>query len=495
MPEHIRVLIYLIVISLAVFQLSQKSFNNTFKDGELVRWRNTWITLTTIGIFAGNFWVFIIASGLVLLYTLKNTDDRLSFFLVCALVIPPFTERIPGLFEISYTRMLILLAFLPVLLSKKMRLNTPALGKPLADKLLVAFIILFSLLAMRGTTPGDALRLGFTLSIDWFMPYFAASRMIKNFDHLKKVLIALLIGGSIVGVIGIFENVKGRMLYGEMATQLHVTSLGGNGLLRGDELRAIATLGHPLALGFIMMLIFGLFLFLGSLIKTKKWRWLFFLIVCAALYAPVSRGPWSGAFVIFLVYISTGKKVIKNLTLLFFTFLIIVPILPGLPGGQKIIKLIPFFGTAEQFNVDYRKELVPRAISILKRNPLFGVYESSLEPEMSDMLQGEGIVDIVNSYLNIALATGMVGFSLFIWFFLSILFRLRKSMRYIKDKSREEYACGRILLAAMLGIFVTISTNSFLGTLTSYMYIVAGIMLSYSRIINTKQYKDNAISS
>lgn len=485
MPEHIRVLIYLIVFSFIVFQLAQKAFVNNFKDDELVRWRNTWIVLTSLAFFVGSFLPFLVVTCLVLLYRLKSIDDRLSFFLVLLTLVPPFVDRVPGLFDITYSRALILIILLPILLSKKLRPNTPALGKPLADKLLIALIILITLLEMRGTSPGDSLRSGFNYFVDWFIPYFAASRMIKNYDHLKKVLIALVIGCTIAGVVGIFENVKGRMLYGLMASQLK-TFMDIGELMRGDELRAVASLGHPLALGFVMMITFGIFLFVGSLIKEKKWRWLFFLIVCAGLYAPVSRGPWTGAFIIFLVFISTGRKVVKNLTILFISFLIILPILPGLPGGQKIIKLIPFFGTAEQFNVDYRKELIPRAVSILERKPLFGVYESSLEPEMSDMLQGEGIVDVVNSYLNIALSTGLVGLSLFMWFFLSILFRMHKSMSYIKDKGSEEYACGRSLRAVMLGIFVAISTVSFVGTLTIYMFIFAGIMLSYSQIITTE---------
>lgn len=37
---------------------------------------------------------------------------------------------------------------------------------------------------------------------------------------------------------------------------------------------------------------------------------------------------------------------------------------------------------------------------VIQRNPLFGSFDFRNTPEMQSMIQGEGIIDIVNTYIN-----------------------------------------------------------------------------------------------
>lgn len=490
MPEHIKSLVIILFLGLFVFYILRKAFEVEIPEGDFLRWRNTWVLLTITSFSLGNFLMLMVACALVLAYAAKKIDNRFAFFLILLLVIPNYALKIQGLLDMSYTRMLTLVILLPILMSKKLRPGTPSLGKPLADKLMIALLILIFLLSMRGTTPGDALRTGVVFFLDWFLPYFVASRVINDFDQLKKALIALVAACSIAGLIGFFEHTKAWLLYYQLAFRLNVD--GTEGVMRDGSLRGTATLDHPLSLGLIMMVAFGLYLFLMPMIKSKKIKWLYFIALCLGLYGPLSRGPWSGAVIIVLLFTLSGKKVIKRLSLILIGGLISIQVLPTLPGGQKLLNLMPFIGTTEQFNVEYRQELIPRAVIIIKRNPLFGVFEPLDEPELSDMVQGEGIVDIVNSYLNISLQYGLVGLILYVWFFLLSLFVLRKSMKYIKNKRSEEYLCGRSLFAVMVGVLVTISTVSFLGTLTTVIFALAGLMFSYARIITNAARNNTA---
>jgi len=105
---------------------------------------------------------------------------------------------------------------------------------------------------------------------------------------------------------------------------------------------------------------------------------------------------------------------------------------------------------------------------------------------MEDMVQGEGIVDIVNSYLNIVLGFGIPALMLYVGFFLLAIWRVFRSRRKIKDKSSDEYRCGTALIATMLAVMVAIFSTSSIGAIPTIIYSLAGILYAYARVINAK---------
>jgi O-antigen ligase len=158
--------------------------------------------------------------------------------------------------------------------------------------------------------------------------------------------------------------------------------------------------------------------------------------------------------------------------------------LPVIPGGEKIINMLPFVGNVDKFNVDYREVLFDKALLIVQREPLLGVPEPSNEPEMEDMKQGEGIVDIVNSYLNIVLGYGVPGLLLYVGFFLLAIYHVYKSRMKIRDKNSDEYLCGTALIATMVAVLLAIFSVSSIGVIPTVIFTLAGIMFSYARIVN-----------
>lgn len=493
MSSHIKTLIIIIAIAAFVFHFARKSFDSELKPNEFERWRNSWLALTVVAFLAGNFWLFILVSAGLVLYAAKSSDNKPALFVALMLVVPAITEEIPAVLDVTYLRLLSMLILLPILLSSKNRKGTPAFGKLFSDKLLIAFIFLQTVLLLRDLSFTEMLRQGFYLLLEWFLPYFVASRIL-NFKQLKIVLIAFVLACLIAGSLGTFELTTSWLLYNTLANSLQVDWHYGSYLGRGEDLRALSSLGHPLMLGFVMMVAMGIFLFLKSLIKSKKMRLGVFLMLAAGLIAPISRGPWVGVATLGLVFIVTGPKAIQRLSMLLIALVIAIPILPSVPGGKKIIDLIPFVGTVDKFNVDYREVLIDRSLLIVKRAPLFGVFDPKEEPEMADMVQGEGIVDIVNVYLVYVLESGITGLMLFISFFALILLQLRKTIKRVKNKKSEEYLCGRSLFATIIGILITISTVSPIGVIPTVYYIIAGLSVSYIRIVRDLRKNEQLLS-
>lgn len=484
MPEHIGTLIIILTIATTIFIFAKSQIEPLLPPDEFVRWRNAWIIITLIAFLSSNFWIYILVTGLFVRSALKPIENRFAFFFAILFVVPVISARLGPLFYIDYVSLLSLIILLPMFFSKKWRENAPKFGRTFADYLVIILIILMTLLEMRGTTFTDAVRNGIGYFLTIFLPYFIASRAIKDFKQLKVVIIGFTLAGMIAGSIAVFEYIFQWLLYNPLADALQAPFSLGSYLARGDSLRALSSMGHPLILGLVMVITFGFYLFIAPSIQNKWMRWLCQLTILAGLIAPVSRGPWVAAAALFFIFIALGPQMVKKMTIAIILTVLVGASLPVIPGGQKVINLLPFVGNVGAFNVSYREVLFDRALLIVQREPLFGVSEAGSEPEMEDMVQGEGIVDIVNSYLNIVLGYGIPGLMLYVGLFLLALFKVNKSRRKIKDKTSEEYLCGRVLIATMVAVMLAIFSTSSIGVIPTVIYSLVGIMLSYARVID-----------
>ncbi len=488
MPEHIATLVIILTIATAIFVVAKKHIEQIVPPQEFILWRNSWIIITLIAFLASNFWVYIFATGLYVNYVIKKVENRLAFFYAILFAVPVISVRMGPLFYVDYVVVLSIVILLPMFLRVKYRRDAPGFGSMAPDWILAILFTLMTILEMRGTTFTDAGRTGIGYFLAIFLPYFVASR-IKDFDQLKVVITAFTFAGLIAGSLAIFESFDRWLLYNPLPNALHASFNLGSYLGRGTNLRALSSLGHPLILGLLMMIIVGLYIFVAPLIKNKWIRRLCWLAILGGLFAPLSRGAWVSTAILCFIYIAIGPKMLRNMTVALMFSVIAAISLPFLPGGEKLINSLPFIGKVDQFNVDYREVLFEKGLQIVARKPLFGVDEPSLEPEMEDMVQGEGIVDIVNSYLNIVLGFGIPALMLYVGFFLLAIWRVFRSRRKIKDKSSDEYRCGSALIATMLAVMVAIFSTSSIGAIPTIIYSLAGILYAYARVINAKYKK------
>lgn len=484
MPEHIRALIFILFIATPVYLYAKKAVGPMFMPEEFVRLRNAWVAITLFAFLSHNFWLFIVLSSAYLLYVAKSEQNKFALYFALLIVIPPMSDRIPSLFDVSYIRILSLTILLPYFIAFRGSPDNPSYGKSLAEKFMLGYMLLATILMMRGTTVTDALRFGFHGFTDIFLPYFAASRAIKDFEQLKKVMIAFIFACFIAAAIGAFEFSSGWLVYSTLPDALHIDWNLGNYLGRGDSIRAFASLGHSLVFGFVTMVALGFYLFIAPSIKNITLRYAGFGLIFAGLVSALSRGPWVGSAVLLLVATAFGKNAIKRLSIIAVLVFFALPILNFVPGGEKVIDLIPFVGQTDKANVDYREKLIDKSMLIIEKYPLFGVYDATKEPEMADMVQGEGIVDIVNTYLGVMLGNGLVGLGLLLGYYTLLTLTIFKGMRRIADRNSAEYLCGRTLFATLLAVLVTIFTMSGIGVVPAVYWSLAGLIFSYVRVTN-----------
>jgi O-antigen ligase len=134
-------------------------------------------------------------------------------------------------------------------------------------------------------------------------------------------------------------------------------------------------------------------------------------------------------------------------------------------------------------SVFYRQRLLENSIQVIMQNPFFGNFDFYYSPLMQDMRQGEGIIDVVNTYLGVGLARGLVGLCLFSGFFIAAAIGIFNGMRRLTDRNGELYLLGQALFSSLVGILVIIFTTSSVSIIPVIYWSVAGLGVAYARML------------
>jgi len=469
---------------------------------ELSLWRNIWFLNQMFAFLLPNVWVFFGVLFVTCHFMVpKTAQSKVYVYILLLGSLPMMHTIVPGfgvlnyLFKVDYARVLSVFLLLPAffLLRGDRSRKSQLFANP-ADKYVLLFIALVSILDFRDDTFTNGLRFLLLHFLDFFLPYYVVSRAIQDMASLNKFLSAFLISVGILALMAIFESVKHWHIYNHLVQHLVGVSTVTTSEVRGGLLRAAVTFMTPIALGYVITIGFGLYLYMSSLIQNESLKKIIPLGLILALICTVSRGPWVGLAFLYLVYIFTGKEKLTQYGKLAMGLLIMLPIFLMTSYGQTFIDLLPFVGTIRAETVDYRARLFEMASIVIQRNFFFGSTDYINTPEMQTMLQGEGIVDVVNTYLQVALGYGWVGLVLFSSIFLSLLWSIYKLSKPLYSQDQQLFQLGRALFSILCGIAITIYTVSSVDYIPHYYWVLFGlssayIALSQQRINNgaTKQ--------
>jgi O-antigen ligase len=143
------------------------------------------------------------------------------------------------------------------------------------------------------------------------------------------------------------------------------------------------------------------------------------------------------------------------------------------PIGQSLIPYLPFVGNIDSENIDYRVRLFEVCVNIIKSNPFFG--NPFAISQMESLRQGQGIIDIVNGYLFIAVFHGLISLGLFLAL---LVVGFRRTVVAWQKLRRSDLRCGYIgaaLVGAMIGNMLFIATAG----IDPETYMLAGMMCGY----------------
>jgi O-antigen ligase len=487
MPETLKALVVVLAISIAVYAIFSKQMVlfGVDKDRILIRAKAYLICL--VGMFAtGNFWL---ASGVLLLvmhWANKTESNPLALYLVFLLGLPNPSAALSGLgvfghlLEITPHRFAALLILLPVALKiyRERKTSKKVLATP--QKLQILYFGLMFWLTLDVGTFLAVIRVGFVYPVldAILITYIAANTLtdkVKMWDFMGTLVFMMLV----MSAVAIFEGSWKWLLFSGVTAALESSSYGFTPYLLRDEtlLRAMGPSGHAIILGYLIMT--AVLVVLGSLGRvSSKTTFLILAVLIGGSIATVSRGPWvgvaCGVLVLCLVSGSREKLLLGLVASLFF----LVPLAVMTEAGRKMVEYLPFFGTIETETIDYRQRLVEIAINVAQQNPFFGAYDFLLRPEMQEMRQGQGIIDIVNTYVSVVLYSGLTGLFFFVGSFVSALFYGLKCINGRGNRRDEMAVASQIVLACLISMMVTIYTVSSIGAVPHFYWAFIGVAVA-----------------
>lgn len=492
MPEHLRTLVVLLALATAVFILAKGLVVGTsLALADYRRRRNLWFALTLVVFLAYDYWVYVGAAGVILHMARSREPNRIAMYFFLLFAVPAIAQDISGLgvvkyfFTIDYLRLLALVVLLPTYLDLRRQPQTEPFGRTLADKLVAGHLILGFFLIWAASTFTHGLRAGvFYAFVDVFLPYYVASRYVKDLQGIQDALTSFVVAALVLSAVAAFESARHWLLYAPLPAALGTTWSYGGYLERGEGvLRAQASVGHAIPLGYTIAVAIGMHLFLRTRVKRPALWLLALALLVAGIISPVSRGGWLGAAAIALVYAAMGSSRIAGAARTALAAAAAGGALIASGAGEGLKELLNLSAVAEDYTVSYRQKLLQVGVQVVLQRPLFGAYDYMLSPAMQEMRQGQGIIDIVNTYLGVALSSGLVGLALFTGIFLSVLARLFRSVRS-QEGGGESRVLGQALFATLIGIMIMIASTASITVVPIIYWTLLGFGAAYVRMVS-----------
>jgi hypothetical protein len=487
----LKELIVVLVIALAIFKFAKPVASLFTTQDDFARRRNTWFAVTILAFLCPIFWLFCLVAIPFLVAAGRKDSNPGAVYLMLMYVVPGTSWRVPMvgfsyLIDLNFQLLLSFCVMVPAALRVlKSKQQTP--GLKMMDCCLLAYLALTSLYFVlpeisRGVlmTPTftDCLRRAFESFFEIYVPYFVLSRSSSNRREVQDILAAFCLSCAVMAAIGTFEGAKHWLLYGAMRSQWGLEY--NPYLMRGESIRAMAATVHPLVLGYLLAVAFGLWLCLKSNVQSKLSRNAVIVLYWFGLLAAYSRGPWVGAILIYFIYVALSRRAVSRLLKAAGATALIGLIVAISPLGNKIANVIPYFGgTVDEGNITYRQRLLDRAWQIIQDNPFLG--DQHAFSKMEDLRQGQGIIDLMNGFVNILLDNGFVGLLLFLSF---VMIGVIKAWRLSRESTRvgaEFGTMGASLVACILGTMVMIWVGGLIVSMTCVLVGLAAACANLGR--------------
>jgi hypothetical protein len=499
MLSSIKALIVVLSIAATIFYLA-KPIALRFMSGEdFSRRRLVWFVLTVVGFLSPNFWLYALVAVPMLVWANRNDSNSIALYLLILHVVPPVGVSIPilgnnGLFPLDNYRLLALCVLLPATIRYRKnpeRPTTSAFGA--MDILLLTFGVLQVALYTPPDLPhhflipdslSNALRRGVLFLLDTYLLYFAVSRICQSRRKMVDAVASFCLACAVIAAISMFERMKGWLLYVDIASRWGTDPNATFYLSRGGSVRAQVSTGHSIALGYVLAVAFGFWLYLKSYVQSRIHRIGVTLLLWGGLFGAFSRGGWLGGATVYFTFIAVGRRAVSRLVKGSVLALVTAGLVAVSPIGDQVLEMIPTMGKPADM---YRHRLAERGWELVLAHPFFG--DQFPWPEMEDLRQGEGIIDIVNTYLGVALNYGFIGLFCFLSFILLGMTRAYARARELSHSDPDLALLGISLTACIVGALIMIDSSSFVLGCEKMFYVLAGLASAYARFARSPQHR------
>jgi hypothetical protein len=348
---------------------------------------------------------------------------------------------------------------------------------PRADAAMFIVLAVLIVIDARGGAWSGYLRQVASYTFLYAIPVFLITRSARNAVELRTLLAAMAGLGVVLAVVVLYEARSSWPLYSPILSHFDF-AVRVVVKWRGGLMRAYGPMGEATQMGCVLVIGFAAALASRRSFKSNVAYITVVSIIALGSLAPQSRGGMIGIAVAFVIS-SFYRRGVSGMGQ--------VGAAGALLGGAYTGSLI--VGTlGSQFSTslteagvgDYRSTLLRRGLEEFWKSPIFGDSFANVLPRMNDLVQGEGLVDFVNTYLYIALFAGGIGLLLFCASFILPMARLVQIRRVLPPESADREVAGFCL--ALLGSAAVMLAFTAYAQRPSILFLVAASLAMMIRV-------------
>jgi hypothetical protein len=390
----------------------------------------SWLVPVAVGLLTHNAVPYLF---LVLVLFVATTGGRLDAacrFVMLSLLLPQVSWTIQlgstYLFDLNTVTTLGLGALIKHFI-KPDRGKRPSGKLTPEDAIVVVLLLIIWIGCGRFPSPTAFLRNGVAAGLLTILPYVVLRRSLRSSEEFMRLAACLAVAAAIIATFAIYETRFGWTLFDSFRTIGHPEMLSNNIYSRGGALRAASTMNGAL------MLAVGLMVGLVATLYSRRYvreGWMlgcWGLVIFLGLLMTQSRGNTALLPVAVLIFCIQRRK---------YGYAALIGI--GAPIGLGALLAAANFspriagflqigansgGVAAKV-YDYRQLLLQRGMEVGAAHRWTGQSLDDVLAQLADITQGQHIVDLVNSYLNFYLVSGLVGLVPLVVTFGMILWKL-----------------------------------------------------------------------
>lgn len=482
--EAVKICIILTVLALLARYASRFLMAGSGLNVDLTEWVGRlhfhWIAIIWIlYLFPYHPFSLILAASTLLFSVRYVRRFSLVTFVFLVLTVPGLERRLPGMLGIDSLiffgwPLALSLVILLIIRSNHGRWSDFIRSARWLYVLLFLFIFLLS---FRGTSFTDGLRAALNYSALFFLTAGIVFKS-RTEEWIAGAVYAVIAVGLLTALISTFESLKGWLLFVPMLDDYGTSDAHFISLYKYREgwLRSLAAQGN-LQTGLILSTALIALVLVRRHLANSYLFYMLFAVLTAGLLFTFSRGPvLVGCAVVLVFELLRFKSTLTPKMIMFFGASYIALSLTGI-----LDILQPMFAIKDDFNFNYRVRLFDESVDVILNNFLLGSENYIAVLTSRGMVQGEGIVDIVNTYLQIGLEFGGVALAVYVLMLLGAVTRsvariTSSAIRSSTDKAVNAYWLA--LAAVMVNVFIQSSSVSVLGYNGIFVFILLLVLVS-----------------
>jgi O-antigen ligase len=222
------------------------------------------------------------------------------------------------------------------------------------------------------------------------------------------------------------------------------------------------------------------------------------VVLLAGVGTALSRATWLSAGLMMLLFTALAGQM-RHIMMVMTGGVAVFSVLAAVvPAFQELLNKLPIIGDPEAVaaaaaanaspddDKEYRQAIFEGALELIKDNMWFGLPNATSYLEY--LKQGQGIVDIVNTYLGVALNFGMTGLLPFVGMFIIALLKMWR-LRQRLDPGMDGWYLANSMIATLLTIMVMIFSTSSISIIPYVYYALLALTVSIEKIYSEPEYE------